>query len=609
MPGATSSSDCNACSAKIAINMVTLDREFGSASSSDCVCNARFLDIGKYDDQGNLRAIDARCIDCPDGANCTNAGAALNQVDSLEGFWRADWTSYQFFPCLKEYNDCIGGGIIRNTTFQNVTNGTNMTVLSLKEVEALKVEEARKKKQSLDDAFALARMKEAKNQLRANKGAARIRFRSTSGNHNDYWCIDKLMLFTQEPSDDSQTGIYGISMTESNFIVSGSSTRTSGTSRPRFAIHGNKDDKGGNGIYCTRKYSKEEGALPKGIAKASSTGHLSVEFVDTDGALGSGAQIITHYKVCTESKSYKSVPSSWVLEVSGMHPSISILEARGNYSASEYIATHDLPWIPVSTVRQTETEALSKSTVEQQCKIFSTTMSDIMTSTRRSLWDSSLVSPLVSPLGVRNLVEKDSSTTITSNATDNKTDITGSTMKVNWEKDLQCRFGNMGPLCANCFSGWARSLEAGSPCIDCNVGTEENNTVTAVGRRLSRNLVDASFPIYVAFVESSVVTSYVAHRRRMYAAANGSKCVDATNNSIALNVTNATDQCGYKVGSVLSGERSVWAKLGPTVYLALSLFFFGFFVALIAMALPSELEESEDGQMDSMDQLRNQASK
>ena len=103
VPGATSSSDCNACSAKIAINMVTLDREFGSASSSDCVCNARFLDIGKYDDQGNLRAIDARCIDCPDGANCTNAGAALNQVDSLEGFWRADWTSYQFFPCLKVY--------------------------------------------------------------------------------------------------------------------------------------------------------------------------------------------------------------------------------------------------------------------------------------------------------------------------------------------------------------------------------------------------------------------------------------------------------------------------------------------------------------------------
>jgi hypothetical protein len=39
-------------------------------------------------------------------------GAALEAVDSLPRFWRADWKSFTFYQCLKEYDDCLGGGIV-----------------------------------------------------------------------------------------------------------------------------------------------------------------------------------------------------------------------------------------------------------------------------------------------------------------------------------------------------------------------------------------------------------------------------------------------------------------------------------------------------------------
>ena len=83
--GATSSSDCSACAARVGNNMVTLDQQFGSDTPNDCVCKAGYLDVGAYDDAGNLRGVDSRCIICPEGANCASPGANLGV--SLIGFF------------------------------------------------------------------------------------------------------------------------------------------------------------------------------------------------------------------------------------------------------------------------------------------------------------------------------------------------------------------------------------------------------------------------------------------------------------------------------------------------------------------------------------------
>ena len=71
--GATSPSDCYGCSAKVANNMVTL-AQFGSHTPDDCVCDSSYLDVGKFDESGQIRSLATRCIDCPFGADCRKPG-------------------------------------------------------------------------------------------------------------------------------------------------------------------------------------------------------------------------------------------------------------------------------------------------------------------------------------------------------------------------------------------------------------------------------------------------------------------------------------------------------------------------------------------------------
>ena len=606
--GATSSSDCSSCSAKIGNNMVTLDREFGSDTANDCVCKERYLDVGKYDKKNNVRDVQSRCIDCPNGADCTSPGAALTAVNALPNYWRADWKSHEFFPCLKEFQDCIGGGIITNITLQNQnhTNTTNSTQ------QAMEVEKTRQAKEMAKMAAAAARLEEAKQLLRKNKGAVRIRLRSTSGQISNYWCLDQLSLYTDgaPPKDLEDHGVSIIDGTNAN--ITSSTTRNSATALPTNAFHGNRDAE--IGVFCTRKYYSDlEGALPNGVTTYSSSGYLAVKFNPTPVGNSSRSMVITHYRVCTGKRSFKATTRSWVLEVSGTDASISYSNIRGNFTAQQLAASNDLPWVPISVVSRKETEELSVRTENLKdstmvCKVFTTNMADILSasspSSRRALQEHSDISINA----ITTLTTNTQNSTKTSNATQRQV------LAVRWERDLQCRYGNTGPLCANCYDNWARSLNPLVGCIDCSLN-EAANSSNSASRRLGRTLVDVTYPLYTSVVRSSAVQSYIQyHHRRALLSVNNennnatSACLSLNNNSTQFNATNnnqTSSLCDYSVGDVLSGKRSSWEVLAPTIGLAFGTFVFGFIFALIGMALPADTEDKAPG-MGPMDQIRNQ---
>ena len=289
------------------------------------------------------------------------------------------------------------------------------------------------------------------------------------------------------------------------------------------------------------------------------------------------AVVVSHYRVCTGKRSHKATPRAWVLEVSGVHT------PKHNTTTSSAKNIDDASaWVAVSVVAREETEALSLyDGKNRSCMIFDTTMNDVLSSSsqKRELW--------------RLKEMKRELKTVSGESSSNSTEKVMATTKVSWEVDRQCRKGNTGPLCANCLEGWARNIANPTQgCINCTTTSSEGDSMR---RRLQRQMNEATFPMYHWVIHNSPVQHYVQYRRRVLALAVSNSSNDTTpcSSSKAGNATNKTHVCD--VGHLLSGRKSSWEILAPSVYLGLGVFLFGFFVALIGMAMPAEMDDTEHG--------------
>ena len=127
-------------------------------------------------------------------------------------------------------------------------------------------------------------------------------------------------------------------------------------------------------------------------------------------------------------------------------------QVRENATARNIVHHEDLPWVPISTVVRADTSGLASppNGDHETCVLFQTTMADVIaaTSNRRT----------------RRLAGNTGNTgntdnTVTALASANHTNHTNHTnytsaavaVDVRWSRDLQCRYGNTGPLCANCY--------------------------------------------------------------------------------------------------------------------------------------------------------------
>ena len=298
--------------------------------------------------------------------------------------------------------------------------------------------------------------------------------------------------------------------------------------------------------------------------------------------------VVSHYRVCTGKRSHKATPRAWVLEVSGVHTP----KHNTTTSSAKNIAEDDSSaWVAVSVVAREETEALSLyDGKNRSCMIFDTTMNDVLSSSskKRELWSNKVQSSTATRLKKMNRELK----TVSGESSSNSTEKVMATTKVSWEVDRQCRKGNTGPLCANCLEGWARNIANPTQgCINCTTSSEGDS----MRRRLQRQMNEATFPMYHWVIHNSPVQHYVQYRRRVLALAVSNSSNDTTpcSSSKAGNATNKTHVCD--VGHLLSGRKSSWEILAPSVYLGLGVFLFGFFVALIGMAMPAEMDDTEHG--------------
>ena len=197
-------------------------------------------------------------------------GAALEAVDSLPRFWRADWKSFTFYQCLKEYDDCLGGGIVGSG------NGTAAAANATFEQQQ---RDAKAAQVALDrENEEQERAEQSKTLLRKAKGAGnlifvlivhsccnsilgayiiqipclffpinndhygtsvRVRFRSTLGlqdQHPSFWCLNTLMYYTDDTypvTDEHGVNQTGIPTTPETEFIS-ATTRTSGTALPSY---------------------------------------------------------------------------------------------------------------------------------------------------------------------------------------------------------------------------------------------------------------------------------------------------------------------------------------------------------------------------------------
>ena len=317
-------------------------------------------------------------------------------------------------------------------------------------------------------------------------------------------------------------------------------------------------------FYCTRKYYGDELE-----GQQSYFDYLQVNYPQP--------HVITRYKVCSGRKTYSVVPRSWVVEVSGIPPSHTLNKVRENATARNVVNNQDLPWVPISTVTRAETSGLA-SLVEgdqETCVLFQTTMADVMAATIKRK--------------TRRLVHVDTSIVTPNNHYTNHTNQTSVAVAVDvrWTRDLQCRKGHTGPLCANCYNGFARSLVKSEGCIDCGVDSTS-------GRRLRNQFIEYTYPMYRSLVKSTPVTQYIAYRRRRVLAVCDEKNESYNGTSHHNNHTNQSgNKCIFDPGQVLIGERTTWQILGPTVALAMVIFVFAFVFAIIGMAMPANMEEDD----------------
>jgi len=68
---------------------------FSSTDRLTCICN-----VGLYAANANASTSEILCLPCPRGADCSESGLTIAKLNSIDGWWRADNSSLNFYRCL-----------------------------------------------------------------------------------------------------------------------------------------------------------------------------------------------------------------------------------------------------------------------------------------------------------------------------------------------------------------------------------------------------------------------------------------------------------------------------------------------------------------------------